>query len=122
MMINSLKNMKSKLVVGVVFVLFVPTGSARDGGSYSIAFLREIHAERSFMRICVMFGVYVIKVMEKLPYSLLLIHWRYLILSLDIKMNFPDIFNLIFSYVEPSPVHIVGTVKVSLSLLSNFVF
>ena len=52
MMFALMSNMKSKLMVGVVFVLFVPNAIARGGGSYTISVLIEIHSEIIFMRTC----------------------------------------------------------------------
>ena len=70
--------------------------------------IRESHSERSLMRSCLEFIFLFIEVMARLPYSLLLIGWRDLIASLDIRNDFPGLFPMILSFVEPSPVHIVG--------------
>ena len=45
-------NMKRKLMVGLAFVMFVPTAISHNGGSYIIDVLIEIHYDRIFMRRC----------------------------------------------------------------------
>ena len=74
MMFALLRNKKRKLMIGVEFVLFVPTVIARDGGRYNIAVIRESHTERIFTRNCLTVRFWFIEVMVKLPYLILLIH------------------------------------------------
>ena len=62
-------------MVGVEFILLVNTVTAHNDGSYTIAVLRESHAEIILMRSCLKIIFLFIEVMGKLPYSLLLIHW-----------------------------------------------
>ena len=55
MMLGFLSNKKRKLMVGDALVLFVIISIARDGGRYTIGVIREIRAERSFIRSCLGF-------------------------------------------------------------------
>ena len=72
MVFSLLRNMKSKLMVGVVFVLFVITTISHYGVSYTFALSRKSYSENilmiSSLRIIFLF----IEVMVKFPYSLLL--------------------------------------------------
>ena len=73
MMFAFLRNMKRKLMVGVAFVLFVPISNTKCGGSYTIAVLREVHAQIIFMRSCLAVIFLFVEVMVKVSYSLLFI-------------------------------------------------
>ena len=82
-MLALMRNMKSKLMVRVAFILFL-TAISHNGGRQIIAVLRESHAERISMRSCLTVIFLFIEVMVKLPYSLLLMSQSQLIISLDI--------------------------------------
>ena len=71
-------------MVGLDFVLFVPTSIENDGGSYTIAVIRESNYETSLMISCLAFICFLIEVMVMFHYYLLFIRRRYLIVSLDI--------------------------------------
>ena len=73
MMFDFLSNIKRKLVVGVAFVLFIPTAIAHNSRIYTIAMLREIHTEIIFIRSCLTVRFLIIEVMARLPDSLLLV-------------------------------------------------
>ena len=68
-----LSNIKSKLMVGVSFYLFVPTAILHNGGIYTITVLRESHSGRIFTITCLAVRFFLIEVMVKLPYPLLFI-------------------------------------------------
>ena len=46
MMFSFLRNMKSKLMVGVAFFLFFPTAITHNGGSYTIDVIIDSHDEK----------------------------------------------------------------------------
>ena len=58
--LDLIRNIKKILMIGVTFVRFVTNSSACDGGRYTIAVLREINVEISFMKICLMFRLFVV--------------------------------------------------------------
>ena len=72
------------------------------------------------MRSFFMIGFYFIEVMVKFPCYFL---WILLELShnkhQNKKLSFPGLFPILFSYVDPYNVHIVGTLKFSLCWLSK---
>ena len=74
MMFALIRNMKRKYMVGVEFILFVPTVTAHDSGSCTISLLRESHSETILMISCLEIIFLFIEFMGKLYYSLLLIH------------------------------------------------
>ena len=80
-----LRSMKIKFMVGVAFVLFVPTAISQNGGSWAISVIRESRAERILVRTCLVVRLMVIEVMVKFPYPLLLIRWSKLIISLNVR-------------------------------------
>ena len=73
MMFALLKNIKSKLMTGVAFVLFFSTSVSRDGRSYTISVIIESHAERIFMRKFLIVILLFIEVVVNFPYPLLFI-------------------------------------------------
>ena len=52
MMLGMLMKMKRKMMVAEEFVLFLPVSTELNGGSYTIAVLRDIHVERILTRTC----------------------------------------------------------------------
>ena len=69
MIFGFLRKTKKKIVVAEAFVLFFPVTLELNGGSYTIAVLRDKHAERilmgSFLAVICLF----IEVLMQFPYS-----------------------------------------------------
>ena len=73
MMFGLLRNMKRKMMVSEAFVLFPPVKPELNGGSYTIAVLRDRHTERIMMRNCLAVLFLFLEVLMQFPYYLLFI-------------------------------------------------
>ena len=118
MMFALIRNIKSKLMVRVAFVLFFPTSIAHNVGIYIITVLRENHIEIIFMRTCLTVRCFVYWSHGEFSLSP---SFHFSELDYSNKWSLPGILTLLILSAEPSPVHIIGTLKRFLCCFSIFV-
>ena len=88
MMLGLLRNMRSKWIARVYFLLVVTNSSALYGRSQTIYMLREIYAIIIFMRSCLTFVFFLIEIIARFVYSLLLVHQGQAMTILDTRNEF----------------------------------